>query len=135
MLPVCRVRILMKEISFCRKVQYFLRFIEVGSEEREVGTYLRYSIENILNLSQSLRNCLYIWGYASTAIRHNATQLFLLDIIGFQTYSTGLVNLKSGLSLHINFATTAIKPILNYLIFTSKLLRFCLQIFLPGRKI
>lgn len=61
----------MKEI-FCRKVQYVFKFIEVVWGKEKLG--LIDALQKlVLNLSQDLRNRSYIWGYVSTAIRHNAS--------------------------------------------------------------
>lgn len=51
-------------------------FIKMGCRERNAGTYMRYSTEIILNLTQDLSNYSFIWEYARTAIRHNATSAF-----------------------------------------------------------
>lgn len=74
MLHTCRTGITYeRNLLFLKKMQHLFSFIEVGwGGGKRAGTYMRYSIEIIRNLSQDLRNCSYIWVYASAAIRHNA---------------------------------------------------------------
>lgn len=66
----------MKEIPFYKNVHHLFMIIEMGCGERDAGTYMRYSTEIILNLTQDLRNYSFIWEYARTAIRHNAASAF-----------------------------------------------------------
>lgn len=64
----------MKGIFFCRKAQLF-KFIEVGCGKEKLGL-IDILQKLIPNSSQDLRNCSYTWGYARTAIRHNAAAAF-----------------------------------------------------------
>lgn len=73
---LAELELLMKEIPFYKNVHHLFMFIEMGCGERDAGTYMKYSTKIILHLTQDLRNYSFIWGYARTAIIHNAASAF-----------------------------------------------------------